>query len=268
MMKELISHFNEYLTDLYSKKKINPRLKEAINYSLLASGKRLRPLLFFTILQSFGREENKKNFAPAAAIEMVHTYSLIHDDLPAMDNDNLRRGKPTNHVVFGEDLAILAGDALLTDAFWVIAESEFSSQQKANFSRSLAQAAGSLNMVSGQVEDLLMNQANDLAIKQMHYHKTAAMFVAAGEFAAIALELDAIKTKALKDFAANFGMAFQLADDLADFKSEADDSNNFVADFGVEQSLKTKMDYRQKAFIALNQLESPEPLKKFLDLVN
>ncbi|BDR56077.1 polyprenyl synthetase family protein [Xylocopilactobacillus apis] len=266
---KVILKFNEYLEHLYGSKEIDPKLKEAINYSLLSNGKRLRPLLFFSILNSFGINEFEHYFDIAASLEMVHTYSLIHDDLPAMDNDNLRRGKPTNHVLFGEDLAILAGDALLTDAFKVIADSKVSSDQKVSLVNALSNAAGSQNMVNGQVQDLQISDVSEENLIEMHYHKTAAMFVAASEYGAICLNLNFDQTNLLKKFAKNFGLAFQLADDLSDLDQDQSGENNFAVDFGIQQARQLKEKRISSANEALDRLSgdhfTSDPLKKFLD---
>lgn len=263
------NEFNEYLSTLYDNSTLNEVLKDSINYSLLADGKRLRPLLFFNILKSFGITELKKYFAPGAALEMVHTYSLIHDDLPAMDNDQIRRGNPTNHVLFGADIATLAGDALLTDAFKVLAQCDLPAPQKISMVEKLSEAAGSQNMISGQVEDLKMNEISISNLKNMHFHKTAAMFIASGEFASICLDLDKFDARLIRSITTNFGLAFQLADDIADLEKEKFDQNNFAADFGIERTYTLEHEYIQKIFGALNQLKSnnysPEPLKTYFE---
>ena len=146
----------EYLKNFYQEFKDEPQnsLFEAMEYSLLAGGKRLRPIFAMDFCRMCGGDW--KNAAPfAAAVEMIHTYSLIHDDLPSMDNDDFRRGRPTNHKVYGEAMAILAGDALLTDAFMVAASAKLPNPQDMGFAISvLAQGAGSLGMVGGQVLDI------------------------------------------------------------------------------------------------------------------
>ena len=130
-------------------------LVEAMNYSLAAGGKRFRPLLLLGTVDFFDIHFEKKHKSVDASLELTHTYSLIHDDLPAMDDDDLRRGKPTNHKVYGEGLAILAGDALLTESFHLVAEMEVESSLKVELIRLLAKASGSTGMIAGQVEDVL-----------------------------------------------------------------------------------------------------------------
>jgi geranylgeranyl diphosphate synthase type II len=150
------SLIEKQLLDYVDKLNAPKSLKEAMAYSLQAGGKRIRPLLVFAVLSAFGKKP-ETGLPPAAAIEMIHTYSLIHDDLPAMDNDDLRRGKPTNHKVFGEAHAILAGDALLTYSFELLAkmaDPEVTAEMKLELVSEIARAAGSEGMVGGQIADL------------------------------------------------------------------------------------------------------------------
>lgn len=193
----------------------NPHLRAAMAYSVDAGGKRLRPLLLLSIVAMY--DGVVAEALPAAtALEFVHTYSLIHDDLPAMDNDDLRRGQPTNHKQFGEALAILAGDALLTDAFAIL--SQHYPEKGAALVQILAEAAGSSGMVAGQVLDMDGEQTQyDLAtLKQMHQAKTGALIQAGVAMGSLFVAIPEADQVALADFAAAFGLGFQIKDDIND----------------------------------------------------
>ncbi len=198
------------------------RLREAMQYSLMAGGKRLRPILVLLAAEACG--EHPPAALPAAcAIEMVHTYSLIHDDLPAMDDDELRRGQPTSHVVFGEAMAILAGDALLTRAFEILANEVSEKTAAAECCRVLAAAAGSEGMVGGQVADLEASDAapDDLeepihVLNAIHRRKTGRLLACSLELGAIVAGADDGMRRQLRHFGQQIGLAFQVADDLLD----------------------------------------------------
>jgi geranylgeranyl diphosphate synthase type II len=194
------------------------RLREAIAYSLLAPGKRLRPLLVLMSAEACGSEENASSLAAACAVEMVHCYSLVHDDLPAMDDDDLRRGRPTCHKVYGEGLAILVGDALLTLAFDVLAHDVHPASAAAACCGTLAQAAGAAALVGGQTDDLAgVEAASDLeSLRSIHRRKTGAMFLASLKLGAITAGADAKQVAALTEYGEALGIAFQISDDLLD----------------------------------------------------
>jgi geranylgeranyl diphosphate synthase type II len=197
------------------------RLVEAMRYSLLAPGKRLRPLLAMAAAEAVGGPEiGEPSRLACAAIELVHCYSLIHDDLPAMDDDDMRRGKPSNHRVFGEATAILAGDALLTLAFDWIAEAGAEAQRPADFLRAsgaLARGAGMKGMVRGQSRDLSEPAPTTMEdLERLHAEKTAALFRAALEVGAAVGGGSRTQQAALGTFGQRFGIAFQHADDLDD----------------------------------------------------
>jgi geranylgeranyl diphosphate synthase type II len=195
---------------------------EAMEYSLMAGGKRLRPILFLTTLESFGK--NSQHYLDfACGLEMIHTYSLIHDDLPAMDNDDLRRGKPTNHKVFGENFAILAGDGLLTHSFAKmlsvsekLPQEDYSLLLKAIEKVSLS--AGLEGMLTGQVLDISAeNKEISLDdLKYIHKYKTGALFACSIVAAGILGGANEKEIAALQNFADNFGIAFQIIDDILD----------------------------------------------------
>lgn len=259
-----LSEFNAYLKQIYETWPLHEQLKAAVNYSLLAKGKRVRPLLFFSVLHSFGNLAVNTYFPAAAALEMIHNYSLIHDDLPAMDNDEFRRNQLTNHIVFGEDIAILAGDALLTDAFRILMQTPVATDQLVQLVKALTAAAGSENLITGQVEDLKMTTKSATQITLMDQHKTAALFVAASELGAICLRLAPKTTAYLKKFAEKFGLAFQLADDLQDLKKENAEIKNYAADFGISATQKSKEQDLAQALAALEQITDPNFNSKLL----
>ncbi|WP_066060681.1 polyprenyl synthetase family protein [Neobacillus soli] len=195
-------------------------IKESMIYSLEAGGKRIRPLLLFATLDAFGIDPQKGLLA-ASAIEMIHTYSLIHDDLPSMDNDDLRRGKPTNHKVFGDAIAILAGDALLTYSFEVIGKipSEFSTPDtKLKLVMEMAKAAGTEGMVGGQVADM-EGEGKSLTLEELEYihiHKTGKLLGFSVLAGAILAEASQNQLNNLSIFARHLGLAFQIQDDILD----------------------------------------------------
>ncbi len=225
------------------------RLGEAIRHSLLAPCKRLRPLLVLMAAEACGCE--REAALPAAcAVEMVHTYSLIHDDLPAMDDDDLRRGQPTCHAKYGEALAILAGDALLTQAFEILARDVANPSVAAACCVELARAAGASGMVGGQVDDLAAQfQDGGLEmLERIHRRKTGAMFRVSLRLGALVARAETEQLAALDVYASKLGLAFQIADDLLDVRGDEaamgkrlkKDSNHgkltFPALLGVEES--------------------------------
>lgn len=198
-------------------------LKEAMLYSLEAGGKRIRPLLVFAAMDAFGRNP-EEGLAAAAAIEMVHTYSLIHDDLPSMDDDDLRRGKPTNHKVFGEAMAILAGDALLTYSFELLANMRTSAERKLKLVAGLAKAAGASGMVGGQAADM-EGEEKELTLEQLeaiHINKTGRLLTFSVLAGAILSNADDVKMGMLSKFAFHLGLAFQIRDDILDLEGDVD----------------------------------------------
>ncbi|WP_338451677.1 polyprenyl synthetase family protein [Niallia oryzisoli] len=197
-------------------------LKDAMHYSLEAGGKRIRPLLLFATLHAF-QKDPEIGLNAAAAIEMVHTYSLIHDDLPSMDNDDLRRGKPTNHKVFGEANAILAGDALLTYSFQLMAETpDVPADAKLALVQLLAQSSGAEGMVAGQVADMLgeEKELNLAELEYIHIHKTGKMLTGSVLAGAILSSVSEEEWECLERFSHHLGLAFQIRDDLLDIDGD------------------------------------------------
>lgn len=251
----------------------------AMRYSALAGGKRIRPFLVMTVAQMLGGSEEKAAYL-AAALEMVHTYSLIHDDLPAMDDDDMRRGRPTNHKVYGEATAILAGDALLTGAFELVAASGLSDRAVRRAVLTLASAAGSDGMVGGQMMDLSAGKkAQDLeSLLKMHNLKTGALITVAVQLGMIAAESELPEYEtALTSYARYLGLTFQIVDDLLDVtgdkavlgkqtgKDAEQGKTTFLAFLSQEQAKEYAAAMTQMAKEALAPLPSPELLLALAD---
>lgn len=209
---------DEAIRRYYSQKAVSENLIQAILYSVDAGGKRIRPLILLEILEGFGLQLTDAHFDVAAALEMIHTGSLIHDDLPAMDNDDYRRGRLTNHKKFNEATAILAGDSLFLDPYGLIAEADLSATVKMDLVRELSYASGTFGMVGGQLLDM-EGEERQLSLAELeliHANKTGKLlafpFVAAG----IIAELEADQIAALGKAGQLVGLAFQVRDDILD----------------------------------------------------
>ena len=204
---------------------LDKTLAASMEYSLLAGGKRLRPILLMAAAEAVGGR-GEDYLTSACAIEMIHTYSLVHDDLPAMDDDDYRRGKPTNHKVYGAGMATLAGDALLTMAFEVLLrQSGISDAVKLSVLREVSEAAGAKGMVGGQAMDLGAQgqPVNIITLRRMHMGKTGALFRAAVRTGAILAGGDAAELVSLTRYAESFGLAFQITDDILDVTGTTED---------------------------------------------
>lgn len=262
--KEYRAEIESYLTACYSRFHNEPQAKlfEAMEYSLLAGGKRLRPILAFEFCRLCGLDW--KNATPfAAAVEMIHTYSLIHDDLPAMDNDDYRRGRLTNHKIYGEAMAILAGDALLTDAFAVASTAKMDRTALADGIGILAECAGSLGMVGGQVLDIQseLRELTEREVLEIQSRKTGALIRAACCCGALAGGADEEQFEAAGIFAANLGLAFQIRDDMLDVIGNSKElgkavgvdgeKNTFVRLYGLEKCDELVNLYTQNAIDAI-----------------
>jgi geranylgeranyl diphosphate synthase, type II len=213
-LAESRERIDRHLDELLPRASASPAmLHEAMRYAVFSGGKRLRPALAFAAARACGGDPARA-LPIAAAVELLHTYSLVHDDLPAMDDDSERRGQPTVHVKFGEALAVLAGDALLTEAFAVLARAGTCPEVAA----SLARSSGSLGLVGGQADDLGLapEQASFDALVSIHRRKTAALFEAAVEGGARVCDASAPALERLARFAQAYGLAFQASDDLLD----------------------------------------------------
>ncbi len=257
----------------------NPQLVkffEGVNYSLFSGGKRFRPNLVLSVADA--HQKNKSDFLPFAnAVELIHTYSLIHDDLPSMDNDKERRGKPTNHIVYGESSAVLAGDALLTEAFFVLGRA-YSDRASLGLDLVLllGEAAGVRGMLGGQVLDMMTPQFSKAEeIFVLHEMKTGALIRVAIEGAArIALDQEESKKKdetqnLWKEFGRLLGLSFQIADDVLDFDQQAQDHRNLASITTVEKTQQQLQQISDKALEILQKLSSLQNLKiqALIDLV-
>lgn len=243
-------------------------LFDAMRYSLMAGGKRLRPALCLMSASLFGNEAKALDFA--CALEMIHSYSLIHDDLPAMDNDSLRRGKPTNHVVFGEAMAILAGDGLLNTAFEVMVNSAASDEQyiigKTKAMGIIAKAAGSDGMIQGQAADIEFEgkDKDEQVLSYIHERKTAAMITASVLSGAVIMGASDEEISALKEYGHSIGLVFQIVDDILDVegdqdklgktlgKDEASGKQTFASIYGLDKSKQIAQEMTIKAKKALS----------------
>jgi len=216
---------NQWLTDYINQRFDDSRqLCQAMAYSLMAGGKRLRPILCLAAAESVGPANDSHVMTCGGALEMIHTYSLVHDDLPAMDNDQLRRGQPTCHVKFDEATAILAGDALLTLAFEVLADLSVAHPMGARAMRQISKAAGYQGMIEGQMRDLdAEGKALDLdALKTVHEFKTGALIEAAVVAGALLAHAPSAQIEALSDYAKSIGLAFQVTDDILNVEGDPD----------------------------------------------
>jgi len=251
-------------------------INEAMEYSLFAGGKRFRPVLLLMSYEAFNADY-EKSLPSACAIEYIHTYSLIHDDLPSIDNDDFRRGKPTCHKKYGEAIALLAGDALFAKAFDLIA-----SQQKApqpvlvSIIKELAQASGASGMVGGQVLDVMLSGKKDVDREELNYihsNKTGKLIVAAAKIGAKLAGANKSELEAIENYADNLGLAFQIHDDILDEigdskemgKSVGSDRKHekatYPAYFGIEKAQKKASESTEAAVDALNDIDS-ENLRK------
>lgn len=212
----------QYLEGLFSQDKPYGRLQEAMRYSILGGGKRIRPVLTLEFARLGGIDWHLA-LPYACALELVHNYSLIHDDLPCMDDDDLRRGKPTCHKAYGETLAVLAGDALQPEAFRLIAQAPgLSAESRIAAAEVLAKAAGADGMVGGQVLDTLCHVTDEAGLTQLNRLKTCAMISAAAELGCVAAGLDGEKRRQAREFGDGLGLAFQIRDDILDVTGSED----------------------------------------------
>lgn len=271
--REYRAFIEEYLKNLYvDAKKREPQkpLFEAMEYSLLAGGKRLRPIFALDFCRMCGGDW--RSAAPfAAAIEMIHTYSLIHDDLPCMDNDDYRRGRLTNHKVYGEGLAVLAGDALLTDAFMVASRAKLPNPQDMGQAMALmGEGAGSLGMVGGQVLDI-MSESRELTedeVLAIQSRKTGRLISIACCLGVLAGGGTDEQYEAAAQFAAGLGLAFQIRDDVLDVIGTQEEmgkevghdagKNTFVSLYGLPKCEELIRKYTDYALEALNAFEDSE----------
>ena len=296
-LEEKRGFIDSYLKAYFEIPSLPVVLHESMHYSLLSGGKRIRPILALASYEACGGEA-KAILPQAAALELIHTYSLIHDDLPAMDNDDLRRGNPTNHKVFGEAMAILAGDALLTEAFLMMTNSNpplstFGDREQKGLTgkkilqssllkalRDVALAAGPQGMVGGQAQDILAenSEPNRETLKFIHLHKTAALIGASVRIGPILANSGKKKLCALSRYGENIGLAFQIVDDILNVEGTAvelgkpvgsDSRKNkltYPSLYGIEVARQKADEYRTEALLALSAFSSEaEPLREIAD---
>lgn len=244
-LKELVDN---YLSNYFKDKgSYNSLIYDAASYSLNVGGKRIRPILFMLVYFMY-KGEDKEIIDMAAAIEIIHTYSLIHDDLPCMDNDDLRRGKPTNHKVYGENIAVLAGDALLNEAMILLMDFSIKHGKDALVAaREIAYAAGADGMIGGQVVDII-NEGKRISkeeLNYMHLKKTGELIRSSIVAGAILAEADKSEIDLLNKFGMNLGLAFQIKDDILDVTGDVEklgkntladvNKSNFITMYGLEE---------------------------------
>lgn len=250
------NHFDIYRSSDFEAPKV---LLDSVTYSLNSGGKRFRPILALMVAEHF--EVDPMQVLPwASSIEMIHTYSLIHDDLPCMDNDDFRRGKPTNHKVYGEAVALLAGDALLTEAFSMICKHYQGEPEVAvKLVEKLASASGIQGMIAGQVQDMQADHTpvNHSQLIQIHRQKTGQLIRVTLEGAAIACHANQNDVLALKFFGEQLGLAFQIRDDILDGKEKLQDQKNLVHLIGLEKTQELLDETSRKAKGFLNKLVKP-----------
>ncbi|MCC9625082.1 polyprenyl synthetase family protein [Thalassospira sp. MA62] len=262
------------MQELIDSSEMPKRLRDAMAYSLEAGGKRIRPALVYAVLETYGMSLERGREV-AASLEMVHTYSLIHDDLPAMDDDDLRRGRPTSHRQFDEATAILAGDALLTDAFRILTQMPLSALDIVEIIRIFGLAAGSSGMVGGQLDDMLAEKRNDVTLEELqsiHERKTGALLVYALEAGAILAGASVEDRMHLKQFGRHLGIAFQIQDDILDVvgdeetigkrigSDELNDKTTYPKLLGLEGAKQALDQEVEAAQAAIESLSVPAPL--------
>ena len=266
----------DYLRGLFTGAPHWKDLYEAMRYSLLAGGKRIRPVLTLEFARLAGMDW--RGALPAAcALELVHTYSLIHDDLPCMDDDDLRRGKPTNHKVYGETLAVLAGDALQPEAFRIILTAPgLAAEQRAGCALILARAAGADGMVAGQVIDTLHAPKTEEELGEVHRLKTGAMIAGACKLGAAAAG-DRALLAAAEEYGYQLGLAFQIRDDMLDVIGNVDEFGKpigsdkeegkvtYVDLLGLEACDRKVLDCTEKAKAAVRALDAEGFLAELAD---
>ena len=269
-IKDFSTQFNQKLPDLFvTPEGKEKRVSEAMLYSLMNGGKRIRPFLVTECARLFGKDEDFA-FMAAASLEMLHTYSLIHDDLPAMDNDTLRRGKPTCHVAFDEATAILAGDGLLTYAFEVLSKADYENDMKVKLLGLLGRAAGAFDgMIAGQMLDLYAENAKDVEnplklIEDIERMKTGCLLKYACEAGAILGDADEKSLNAIGIYARKIGQTFQISDDILDAtgdqtkvgktlkKDAVQNKLTFVSVLGLDEARKIERKLTDEAVDALS----------------
>ena len=281
-LKQYQQRVDAYLDQTVLNDSIEPRLQEAMRYALFNGGKRVRPILVYMVNQMLGGKLEDAD-APAAAIECVHSYSLVHDDLPAMDDDDLRRGKPTCHIAFDEATAILAGDALQCFGFELLTQDEEQPNRNLKMVKVLAQASGDSGMVVGQAFDLA-NVGKSLTLEQleaMHAHKTGALLNAAVDLGALSSGCNNNDTFAqLRRYGDAIGLAFQVKDDILDIEGDTEtigkpqgsdveqDKPTYPALLGIDGAKEKLRQLHQEAVAAVQPFgDAAQPLVELADFI-
>lgn len=265
-MKQYAARMEDYLAQCFLYEGPQKKLFEAMRYSLLAGGKRIRPVLAQAFCELCGGKADDA-LCFAAGVEMVHTYSLIHDDLPCMDNDDFRRGKPTSHRVYGEATAILAGDGLLTAAFGQLAKAELPAERIVEAVKTLSHCAGELGMVGGQILDMAAEErlCTEQEVLDIQSRKTGALIEAACKLGVIAAGGSESQMLAAQTYARCLGLAFQIRDDVLDVIGDAEklgkatgmdeNKNTFVRLYGIEACQSLIAQKTEEAVAALKTFE-------------
>jgi geranylgeranyl diphosphate synthase, type II len=277
LIEEQLNRFVPETSDSYN------LLFEASRYTLLNGGKRLRPILTLATAELFKADPNLA-LAPACAVEMIHTYSMIHDDLPCMDDDDFRRGNPTLHKKYDEGFAVLAGDYLLTRAFEILADdNRLPETIRVQLIKQLAQASGGHGMIGGQIMDLQAEKTDPSleTLEMLHSKKTGALIVCAVRMGAIIGQASPIQFQLLESFALKMGLAFQVTDDILDVTAGekkrgslhssdvANQKSTYVSLLGIEQAKQTAESLQQEALLSLKQLSLETSfLEALLQFVN
>lgn len=251
-----------------------PTLSKAMRYTVLAGGKRIRPILLITIYQLCGGKDLNKIFPVACALEFIHSYSLIHDDLPAIDNDNYRRGILSSHKKFGENIAILAGDALFSHNFRIVVESSIDPKEKEKILKVLTFFVGNRGIIGGQVKDVESNtnMKDPKLLRYIHSHKTAFFFSAACEIGGILACVDKDKLISLRMGGLYLGMTFQIIDDILDVEGRRDelgkdiksdeDKLTYPAQYGLKFSKKIAKKYSELSIKEFEMVDDGSELMK------
>ena len=273
--KKVDDKLNEHLP---TEEEYPPLLHKAMRYSALAGGKRIRAILMLTTYSLLGGNNFDEIMPVSSAIEFIHSYSLIHDDLPAMDDDDYRRGILSSHKKFGEDIAILAGDALFSHAFYIISYSKIRADLKEKTLQVLTKAIGNQGIIGGQIEDVISNSSDRTPklLRYIHSHKTASFFSAVCEIGAILAETTEDKILASRKGGLLIGMAFQIQDDILDVEGKKEEMGKDVRKdkdkltyplvYGIDLSRKIARKYSMLALKQLSTLNKSDGI--FEDLLN
>ncbi len=256
---------NIYAKEYVENLKIPELLKESIIYSLVNDGKKIRPLSFLYLLK-FYKIDYKKYYDIALAIELVHTYSLVHDDLPEMDNDDYRWGKPTNHCVYGQDIAVLTGDSMLTLAFEVLSKANISNDLKVNLIQQFANYSGAMGMIAGQVFDVKQKnyQVDADYLKLMHSLKTGKLIELPLDFACKIAQKES-DLDLIRQFGKELGIAYQIKDDILDYYGEFEkigklpsdeDMITYLSFYGIDECKELLENHTQNAIEISKKLEN------------